>query len=226
MKLVLGSSSPSRKALLHAGGIDPFIHAPEVDEDAVLTRHAGSDAKDKVLALAEAKAQAVAPFYPEDVVIACDSMLLLDGVLQGKPKTVERTVERWRAQRGKTAELLTGHCVVLPESAQLEEDNSRDAERVRHLECVRTLIHFGSPSDADIRAYAEGGEPLFCAGAFTLEAQGAWFIDSIEGDPSSVIGLSLPLVRRVLAEHGVDISSLWNRGDQGNYELPSSAGNR
>ncbi|WKD61837.1 Septum formation protein Maf [Corynebacterium ciconiae DSM 44920] len=213
MKLVLGSSSPSRKGLLRAGGIDPLIHAPNVDEEAVLACHTGASAKDAVLALAEAKAQAVAPLYPEDVVVACDSMLLLDGKLQGKPKTVDRAVERWRQQRGKTAELLTGHCVVLPETAQPSGGDSIGTERVHHVECVRTLIRFGSPSDADIRAYAEGGEPLFCAGAFTLEAQGAWFIDSIEGDPSSVIGLSLPLVRRVLAEYGVDISSLWNRGD-------------
>lgn len=201
MKLVLASSSPSRKGLLLSGGIDPLIHAPEVDEEAVLARHAGASATDKVLALAQAKAAAVAPHYPQDVVVACDSMLLLDGQLQGKPKTVDNTVARWRAQRGKTAELLTGHCIALPASG----------ERTHHLECVRTLIHFGTPSDADIRAYAEGGEPLWCAGAFTLEAQGAWFIDSIEGDPSSVIGLSLPLVRRVLAQHGVDISTLWNR---------------
>ena len=62
---------------------------------------------------------------------------------------------------------------------------------------------------ADIRAYAATGEPLECAGAFTLEAIGGWFIDRIEGDPSSVIGLSLPVVRRALYSFGLSVSELW-----------------
>ena len=73
------------------------------------------------------------------------------------------------------------------------------------------MVRFGEPSDADIVAYAESGEPLGCAGAFTLEALGGWFIDGIDGDPSSVLGLSLPLIRRTLAEWGLDVSAFWNR---------------
>jgi len=104
-------------------------------------------------------------------------------------------VERWRAQAGKTAELLTGHCII-------------HGDR-RVVETARTTVTFAAASEADIAAYAASGEPLACAGAFTLEALGGWFIDRIEGDPSSVIGLSLPLVRRALYDFGLDVSTFW-----------------
>ena len=135
--------------------------------------------------------------FPDDVVVGCDSMLLLDGELQGKPHTVDATVARWRAQAGKTAELLTGHCII------------RGAERV--VDTATTRVFFAEATDADIDAYARSGEPLECAGAFTLEALGGWFIDRIEGDPSSVIGLSLPLLRRALYSFDLNVSDFWYR---------------
>ena len=123
-------------------------------------------------------------------------MLLLDGELQGKPYTVEETVHRWQAQRGKVAHLVTGHCVMYRGEVVTE--------------AATTAVHFGDVSDADIRAYAKTNEPLLCAGAFTLEAMGGWFIDKIEGDPSSVIGLSLPVVRRSMEHFGLRVSDFWN----------------
>ncbi|WP_018296975.1 Maf family protein [Corynebacterium lubricantis] len=195
MQLVLASQSPSRRMILESGGVSPLLRPANIDEDALLASLRDEAPASRVAALAKAKAETVASDYPQDVVVGCDSMLLLDGQLQGKPLTVEKTIARWKAQRGKTAHLLTGHAVTY------------QGQWVQQT--VSTAISFGDVSDADIEAYARSGEPLECAGAFTLEALGGWFIDSIEGDPSSVIGLSLPLLRRCLYSFGLNASDFW-----------------
>ncbi|WP_165164524.1 Maf family protein [Corynebacterium qintianiae] len=195
MRLVLASQSPSRRMLLENGGVSPVLHPANIDEESLIRASAGP-AEETVAALARAKAETVAPLYHDDVVVGCDSMLLLDGTLQGKPHTVDATVNRWRSQRGKVAQLLTGHAVHYRGQWVVET--------------VATRIRFGDVSDADIEAYARSGEPLECAGAFTLEALGSWFIDSIDGDPSSVIGLSMPLLRRALYSFGLNASEFWS----------------
>ncbi|QGU06570.1 Septum formation protein Maf [Corynebacterium occultum] len=197
MRIVLASQSPSRLSILRSAGVEPLIHPAHVDEDALLA-DAPADPAATVALLATAKAEAVAAEYPGDVVIGADSMLLLNGRLQGKPHTVDATIARWGEQAGQSAELLTGHCVIGPEGR-------------REVATSTTVVHFAAASPADIRAYAESGEPLECAGAFTLEALGGWFIDRIEGDPSSVIGLSLPLLRGALYDFGYSVSQFWNR---------------
>ena len=197
MRIVLASQSPSRRMILTAAGIDPVIHPAEVDEQALLREHRDATPEDTVSRLALAKARAVAPAHPGDIIIGADSMLLLDGELQGKPHTEAETVRRWHRQRGRSAQLITGHAILLEDS--------------EFVEASATTIHFAAASDADIAAYAASGEPLECAGAFTLEALGGWFIDAIEGDPSSVIGLSLPVVRRALYGFGLDVSTFWGR---------------
>lgn len=198
MRIVLASQSPSRLSILRSAGVEPLIHPAHVDEDALLADAADASPVTRVALLATAKAEAVAAEYPGDVVIGADSMLLLNGQLQGKPHTVAATVARWEQQAGQRAELLTGHCVLGPDG-------------LRKVATSTTVVHFADASPTDIRAYATTGEPLECAGAFTLEALGGWFIDRIEGDPSSVIGLSLPLVRQALYEFGHPVSTFWNR---------------
>ena len=195
MRLVLASQSPSRRMLLEQGGVKPVLRPANIDEDAVIASLHSVDAATTVSTLARAKAETAIAEFPGDVVVGCDSMLLLDGELLGKPHTVEATVERWKAQRGKEAQLLTGHAVWF------------GGEWV--VDTVATTIRFGDVSDADIEAYARSGQPLECAGAFTLEALGSWFIDAIEGDPTSVIGLSMPLLRRCLYRFGLDASDFW-----------------
>ena len=195
MRLVLASQSPSRRMLLEQGGVTPVLRPAHIDEDAVIASLLDAPPATTVSTLARAKAETAIADFPDDVVVGCDSMLLLNGELLGKPHTVEATVERWKAQRGKVAQLLTGHAVWF------------GGEWV--VDTVATSIRFGDVSDADIEAYARSGEPLECAGAFTLEALGSWFIDSIEGDPSSVIGLSMPLLRRALYSFGLDASRFW-----------------
>lgn len=195
MRLVLASQSPSRRMLLEQGGVRRVLRPAHIDEDAVIASLHSVDAATTVSTLARAKAETAIAEFPDDVVVGCDSMLLLDGELLGKPHTVEATIERWKAQRGKEAQLLTGHAVWF------------GGEWV--VDTVATTIRFGDVSDADIEAYARSGQPLECAGAFTLEALGSWFIDAIEGDPTSVIGLSMPLLRRCLYRFGLDASDFW-----------------
>ena len=195
MRIVLASQSPSRASILRGAGVEPTIAPAHVDERAIESSLEGASPADIVCALATAKAEAIAPEYPGDVVVGGDSMLLLNGELQGKPHTETATVERWRAQAGRTAELITGHCVLFGKQ--------------RFVEASRTTVHFADATEADIAAYARTGEPLECAGAFTLEAIGGWFIDRIEGDPSSVIGLSLPVLRRALYSFDLSVSSFW-----------------
>nr|VDG62481.1 Maf family protein [Streptococcus thermophilus] len=181
--------------ILRNAGVEPVVKPAHIDEDTLLASLIDASPADSVRTLAHAKAGAVAPAYPDDIVVGCDSMLFLDGQLQGKPHTVEETIRRWQAQRGRTAELITGHAICY--------------NGTWITDAVSTKIHFGDVSDADIEAYARSGEPLECAGAFTLEALGGWFIDSIEGDQTSVIGLSLPLLRRALYSFGINASDLW-----------------
>lgn len=201
--IVLASTSPSRLSILRSAGVEPVLENPGVDEDAAAAELVDPSPEEFVQHLAQAKARSVAlrrqenaAATPGEVIIGGDSMLLIDGQLQGKPLTVEATIERWRQQRGKTAQLITGHCVIHQGS--------------EYIETASTTLHFAEAADADIIAYARTGEPLFCAGAFTLEALGGWFIDRIDGDPSSVIGLSLPSIRRALESFGLRISDFWN----------------
>lgn len=202
-RIVLASTSPSRLSILRSAGVEPIVEPSDVDEDAAAAQLTDPSPETFVTHLAEAKARAVYRRREEnghtnnEVIIGGDSMLLLDGTLQGKPYTVEETVARWQAQRGKVAHLVTGHCVIY--------------QGELFTQAATTAVHFGSVSDADIRAYAETHEPLLCAGAFTLEAIGGWFIDKIEGDPSSVIGLSLPVVRQSLEHFGLRVSDFWHR---------------
>src|SRR5690606_12709900 len=132
-----------------------------------------------------AKATSVLPSLRDEglhdaVVIGCDSMLLVDGRLEGKPGTTEVARERWRAMAGRSATLMTGHCVLRVRNDELS------AQAADHSS---TTVHFGTPTEEDLEAYLDSGEPLEVAGAFTLDGFGGWFIDGIEGDPSSVIGI-------------------------------------
>lgn len=205
-RLVLASASPARLAVLHAAGVKPLVQVSGVDEDAVTASLApGTPPGTVVTELARAKASHVLPALREQglhdaVVIGCDSMLLIDGVLQGKPGTVDAARERWKTMAGRSGELLTGHAVLRVRGDELV------AQAAAHS---GTVVHFGTPTDEELEAYLDSGEPLEVAGAFTLDGHGGWFVERIEGDPSSVIGIGLPLVRRLLAEVGISVARLW-----------------
>jgi len=187
--------------VLRNAGIEPVVQVSGVDEDAI-TAALGEDAQHEhvVVTLAEAKAREVAPGHADAVIIGCDSMLSHDGELTGKPGTPERARERWKRVSGTEGRLLTGHAVL----------RVRDgAVTAVATGTVATTIRFGNPTEDEIEAYIATGEPLSVAGGFTLDGFGGWFVDGVDGDPSSVIGISLPLTRRLLGEIGVRVTDLW-----------------
>lgn len=192
---MLASASPARLRLLHDAGFDPTVIVSGVDEESVQI----DDAFDLVVTLARLKANAVAATdgLGDALVLGCDSMFLLDGEVLGKPLTTEDAISRWKRMRGGTGVLLTGHCLV-------DLGAGRSAEGV-----ADTVVRFAEPSDDEIAAYVATGEPLNVAGAFTLDGRSAVFIDGVDGDSTNVIGLSLPLLRRLLLELGIAVTDLW-----------------
>ncbi|PRH79636.1 septum formation inhibitor Maf [Streptomyces solincola] len=196
-RLVLASASPARLGLLRQAGLAPEVIVSGVDEDAVTA----PTPAELALALAEAKASRVAarPEVSGALVIGCDSVLELDKRALGKPADAEEALARWRDMRGRAGVLQTGHCVW-------------DTAAKRYVSATAsTVVRFGEPSDEEIAAYVASGEPLHVAGAFTLDGRSAPFIEGVDGDPGNVIGLSLPLLRRLLAELGTAITDLWER---------------
>jgi septum formation protein len=194
-RLVLASASPARLRLLREAGFAPEVVVSGVDEDSTT---AGSVAELVVL-LATAKATAVAarPDVAGAIVVGCDSMLDVDGAIHGKPASVEEARARLTLLRGRSAVLRTGHCVIDTASGASASD------------VASTEVCFGDYSDAELDAYLATGEALHVAGSFTLDGRSAPFVDGIVGDHGTVIGISLPLVRRLLAKLDVTVMDLW-----------------
>ena len=205
-RFVLGSASAGRLRVLRQAGIEPLVVASGVDEDAIVASLGPDAAPDDVVRrLAEAKADHVATIVDttvaaDCVVIGCDSMLYIDGRLAGKPASTDAARREWQSMAGGCGQLHTGHCLVRLRDGEVSQ---------RAAESFVTTVHFGTPMAADLDAYLASGEPLAVAGAFTLDGLGGWFIDRIEGDPSNVIGLSLPQTRALLERVGVSMAELW-----------------
>ncbi|KIP95893.1 septum formation inhibitor Maf [Microbacterium sp. MEJ108Y] len=212
MRVCLASTSPARLMLLRQAGIEPLTQSPGVDEDAVAAaaaaeRGAELAPADLVLLLARAKAADVAQRLAEDgsfdgIVIGGDSMFEIGGRVYGKPYTAEEATRRWQEMRGATGILHSGHSVfrVSPGSAPVEATATAEAS-VTFAEDI---------TDAEITAYVASGEPLLVAGAFTVDSLGGAFITRVDGDPSTVVGMSLSTVRRLAADLGVTWTDLWS----------------
>lgn len=196
--LVLASASPARLQLLRASGIEPEVVVSDVDEEAV---ESAARIEDPHLppsrlaqVLAEAKGAAVHERLAgdEQLVLACDSVLEVGGRVHGKPGSVEVARRRWREElRGRSGVLHTGHWLLDPRTGRAAGAPAS------------TTVHFGDVDDEEIEGYLATGEPLHVAGGFTLDGLGSPFVESIEGHPSTVIGLCLPLLRRLLTDLGV-----------------------
>jgi septum formation protein len=216
MRVLLASTSPARRALLRQAGIEPLTMAPEVDEDAVI--HAVETAEGRtlppdehVLLLARRKAlDVVARLALEDpefdgLVVGGDSMFELDGLVLGKPHEPSIATERWHAMRGRTGTLHSGHSVyrVVPGQTPIEA----------HAVARASVTFVDDMTDAEVEAYVATGEPLAVAGAFTVDSLGGPFISRVEGDPSTVVGMSLSTLRKLARELGVAWTELWNRSE-------------
>ena len=200
LRLALASKSPARLATLRAAGFDPLVQVSDVDEEALLESVRGGPTQ-KVLALATAKARAVANDAREaagaDIVVGCDSMFEFDGEAVGKPGSPEAARERIARMAGRSGVLHTGHQIV-----HLESGASLGA--VSHA-----VVHFAPMTDAEVEAYVATEEPLHVAGAFTVDGLGGPFVERVDGDYHGVVGISLPLLRAMLANWGVSITRLW-----------------
>ncbi len=195
MKLVLASASPARLATLRAAGVEPIVIVSGVDEDQV-TAPPGELA----LELARLKCAAVAArddLPTGALVLGCDSVLELDGEAWGKPGTPEEATERWRAMRGRTGVLHSGHCLADPAGGRVETG------------IASTTVHFADLDDEEIAAYVATGEPLHVAGAFTIDGLGGAYVTGLEGDHHTVVGVSLPLLRELVQRHGHAWHEFW-----------------
>jgi septum formation protein len=193
-RLVLASQSPARLATLRSAGLDPEVVVSGVDESSVTT----DDPEQLSVELARLKAQAVAERLDGDaLVVGCDSVLELDGQVHGKPGTAEEATRRWRAMRGRSGVLHTGHCVI-------DTNTGRTVARA-----ARTVVHFAALDDEEIAAYVATGEPLGVAGAFTIDGVGGAYVTGLEGDPHTVVGIGLPLLREIMADLGIPWHRLW-----------------
>lgn len=195
--LVLASASPARLATLRAAGVEPVVIVSGVDEEQL----GHLPPAELAGALAALKCDAVRhlPEVPTGaLVLGCDSVLELDGEAFGKPGTAEVATRRWQQMRGRSAVLHTGHALASTATGEMVEVTAS------------TTVHFADVSDDEIAAYVATGEPLWVAGAFTLDGFAGAFIRGIEGDPHNVVGVSLPVVRTMVAELGGRWTDLWS----------------
>lgn len=190
---ILASASPARRRLLQNAGIEPVVCVSDLDESQIQLK----DPELLVQTLAQGKAETVAAQFNSGLVLGCDSVLLVNGEIHGKPANPAEAIARWHQMSGQVGELYTGHALI---------DLSQRRTLVR---CQVTRVYFAQMSDRSIKAYVATGEPLKCAGCFALEGRGGLFVEKLAGCHTNVIGLSLPLLRQMLDQLGYDVTDFW-----------------
>ncbi|KAM3097749.1 Maf family protein [Phormidesmis sp. 146-35] len=217
-QFVLASASPARRRLLQMVGIEPIVHPSDFDESQIQS----SDPAELVKILAEQKAATsmrslwdkrgelqlagIGRLFSRTpgVILGCDSVLSIQGEIHGKPANPNEAIARWQKMRGQVGELYTGHALFAPYS-----EHGLLVPQAAIVRAQVTRVFFATVSDRQIAAYVATGEPLSCAGCFALEGKGSLFIEKIEGCHTNVIGLSMPLLRQMLAELGHDVTDFW-----------------
>lgn len=221
-RFVLASASPARARVLEAAGIAFTVQVSEVDEDAITEAHPLAGPAEIALLLAHAKAEDVAarPDAAGALVLGCDSVFELDGAAYGKPYEPGVAMERWRLQSGRTGQLHTGHSLIDASHHGTTGPRRAGVASVwRHPDVgeapsasalATASVTFADVSEAEIAAYVGSGEPLQCAGAFTIDGRGAAFVSAVHGDPNAVIGLSVSTLRSLLHQLGWSVTDLWD----------------
>ncbi len=189
VQVILASSSASRLRLLESAGITPKVIVSGVDEES--SEFDSLSPSELVIALAILKAHTVKESAPENsLIIGCDSTFEFNGKSLGKPGNRENAIARCKELSGKSGFLHTGHCLIdLKQGIELSERST-------------AKVQFAQMTQVEILDYVDSGEPLNVAGGFTLDGLSAPFITNIEGDPSGIIGLSLPLLRKMIISLG------------------------
>jgi septum formation protein len=196
-RFILASQSPARRRLLELVGITPECLPSYFDEDSIQSRNPAH----LVETLACNKAETIASrIQGHAIVLGCDSILAINGEIHGKPVDAADAIARWQYMRGRVGEIYSGHALI---------HITPDQPPRKLIRCGMTQVHFAKPTDHQIAAYVATGEPMACAGCFTLEGRGSLFIDRIEGCHTNVIGLSMPLLRRMLADLDFDVTDFW-----------------
>ncbi|MGL6139142.1 MAG: Maf family protein [Planktothrix sp.] len=198
---ILASASPARKRLLETIGIRPIILKSDFDESQI----EDSNPVELVQKLAQCKAEVISkrlmnqPTNQGEIqlVLGCDSVLAVEGEIYGKPANIEEAIGRWQTMRGQVGQLYTGHALINISTDQIL------------VYSQTTNVYFSDVSDSEIKAYVATGEPLNCAGCFAIEGKGGLFIEKLEGCHTNVIGLSLPLLRKMIQELGYNITNFW-----------------
>jgi septum formation protein len=198
VQVILASSSTSRLRLLESAGITPKVLISGVDEEA--SEFDLLSPAELVIALAILKAHTIKESAPENsLIIGCDSTFEFNGKSLGKPGNRENAIARCKELSDKSGYLHTGHCIIdLKQGIELSERST-------------AKVQFAQMTEAEIIDYVDSGEPLHVAGGFTLDGLSAPFITNIEGDPSGIIGLSLPLLRKMIISLGYSWPELKNK---------------
>lgn len=212
---VLASASPARKRLLAMAGISAMVYPSDFDESQIQITEpaklvqilAEGKARSTMNGLFDRQSELPTGFFSTTpgLILGCDSILWIEGEIHGKPKDPEEAIARWKKMRGNVGELYTGHAFLQPYTTE-------QGALMPYPPLVRTQVtrvYFAEISDRQIEAYIATKEPLSCAGCFALEGRGGLFVDKIEGCHTNVIGLSLPLLRQMLAELGYDVTDFW-----------------
>ncbi|PRI12627.1 Maf family protein [Leucobacter massiliensis] len=211
MRLYLASTSPARLSVLRGAGIEPLCYSPEVDEEAAVREREAElgrplTAPELTEHLGRLKAEDVVRRHGAEIdglVLGGDSMFLLDGEILGKPHLPEVALARAKQHRGRTGVLHSGHWLI-------DHRGGETRGAAGSVDTARVTLS-ADLADAELEAYVASGEPLELAGGFAIDGLAGAFIERIEGAPSCVIGLSLPALRRLVAELGHPYPALWNR---------------
>jgi len=199
MRLILASASPRRRELLTAAGIPFTAQSTDIPENPT----SGEEPRAFAERLAREKASVIAAGNPEDAVLGADTIVVVDGLILGKPADASDAERMLRLLSGRTHEVITAVCVIEPKAApgQTRHIEAGVALSNPDVRSESTQVTFNPLSEQEIEYYVSTGEPMDKAGAYGIQGIASRWIPRVEGDYSNVVGLPIALVYRMLREH-------------------------